>query len=177
MALDGETNLKMKRPVVQLAEICHSPEAISDCRAHFTVEDPNINLYNFDGKVRIGPEIVPLTNTEIMYRGSVLRNTPAATGLVIFTGEECKIRMNATKNPRIKAPALQAVVNRVVIIVVVIVLALATFNSAAYEIWQRTTESKSWYLKLAHVASGPIFTSFIIMFNTMIPLSLYVSLE
>jgi phospholipid-translocating ATPase len=177
MALDGETNLKMKRPLVQLAEVCHSPEATLKCRARFTVEDPSINLYSFDGKVSIGAETVPLTNNEIVYRGSVLRNTPAATGLVIFTGEECKIRMNANKNPRIKAPALQAVVNRVVFIVVLIVLALAIFNSAAYEVWQRTTESKSWYLKLAHVAFGPIFTSFIIMFNTMIPLSLYVSLE
>jgi phospholipid-translocating ATPase len=177
MALDGETNLKMKRPLVQLAEACHSPAAILECRACFTVEDPNIDLYNFDGKLRIGAETVPLTNNEIIYRGSVLRNTQAATGLVIFTGEECKIRMNANKHPRIKAPTLQTVVNRVVIIVVLIVLALAIFNSVAYEVWQRTTEAKSWYLKHAHVAFGPIFTSFVIMFNTMIPLSLYVSLE
>jgi phospholipid-translocating ATPase len=177
MALDGETNLKMKRPLVQLAGACHSPAAISECRARFTVEDPNIDLYNFDGKLRIGAETVPLTNNEIIYRGSVLRNTQTAAGLVIFTGEECKIRMNATKNPRIKAPTLQAVVNRVVIIIVLVVLALAIFNSAAYEVWQRTTEAKSWYLNYARVAFGPIFTSFIIMFNTMIPLSLYVSLE
>ena len=177
MALDGETNLKMKRPLVQLAEACHNPAAISECRACFTVEDPNIDLYNFDGKLRIGAETVPLTNNEIIYRGSVLRNTQTATGLVIFTGEECKIRMNANKNPRIKAPTLQAVVNRVVIIIVLVVLALAIFNSAAYEVWQRTTEAKSWYLNYARVAFGPIFTSFIIMFNTMIPLSLYVSLE
>ena len=177
MALDGETNLKMKRPLVQLAEACHSPEAISESRVCFTIEDPNIDLYSFDGKVSIRAETVPLTNNEIIYRGSVLRNTQAATGLVIFSGEECKIRMNSNRNPRIKAPALQAVVNRVVIIVVLIVLALAIFNSVAYEIWQRTTESKSWYLKYARVAFGPIFTSFIIMFNTMIPLSLYVSLE
>jgi phospholipid-translocating ATPase len=177
MALDGETNLKMKRPLVQLAGACHSPAAISECRARFTVEDPNIDLYNFDGKLRIGAETIPLTNNEIIYRGSVLRNTQTATGLVIFTGEECKIRMNANKNPRIKAPTLQAVVNRVVIVIVLVVLALAIFNSAAYEVWQRTTEAKSWYLNYARVAFGPIFTSFIIMFNTMIPLSLYVSLE
>ena len=177
MALDGETNLKMKRPLVQLAKSCRTPEAILESRARFTVEDPNIDLYSFEGKLSIGADTVPLTNNEIIYRGSVLRNTQAATGLVIFSGEECKIRMNSNKNPRIKAPALQAVVNRVVILVVLIVLALAIFNSVAYEIWQRTTESKSWYLKYAHVAFGPIFTSFLIMFNTMIPLSLYVSLE
>ena len=80
MALDGETNLKMKRPLVQLAEACHSSAAISECRARFTVEDPNIDLYNFDGKLEIGAETVPLTNNEIIYRGSVLRNTQAATG-------------------------------------------------------------------------------------------------
>lgn len=177
MALDGETNLKTKRPLPQLAERCLTPQAIAECCAHFTVEDPNMDLYNFDGKVNIIGETAPLTNGEILYRGSVLRNTQAVIGLVIFTGEECKIRMNANKNPRIKAPALQAVVNRVVIILVFIVLALAVGNSVAYEIWSKKVETKSWYLNLAKVAFGPIFTSYIIMFNTMIPLSLYVSLE
>lgn len=47
----------------------------------------------------------------------------------------------------------------------------------AYQIWQETTEEKAWYLTNASVAFFPILVSFIILFNTMIPLSLYVSLE
>ena len=177
MALDGETNLKTKQPLSCLSQLCETPDSVIKCNAHFAVEDPNIDLYRFEGRVSIGGETLSLTNNEICYRGSILRNTQNAVGLVIYTGEECKIRMNANKNPRIKAPALQTVVNKVVVIIVFIVLTLAIFNSAAYEIWSKTTEQRSWYLENAKVAFGPILTSFIIMFNTMIPLSLYVNLE
>ena len=177
MALDGETNLKSKEALPSLARNCGSFEAIRQCEAHFVVEDPNLDLYNFEGKCSIAGETLPLTNSEIVYRGSILRNTAELYGMVIYTGEECKIRMNATKNPRIKAPSLQAVVNKVIIIIVLFVLALATFNTIAYQIWSEAKEEKSWYLQQASVAFFPILSSFIILFNTMVPLSLYVSLE
>ena len=177
MALDGETNLKNKQPPLPLGEVCGSLAEIVHCNAHFVVEDPNLDLYKFDGKVTVGHETLPLTNSEIIYRGSILRNTPEATGMIIYTGEECKIRMNSTKNPRIKAPALQSIVNKVVVIIVIFVIALAIFNTVAYQIWRETYEDNAWYLQSATVPFFPILTSFIILFNTMIPLSLYVSLE
>ena len=68
-------------------------------------------------------------------------------------------------------------VNKVVVMLVVFVVVLAIFNTVAYQIWQETTEEKAWYLTNASVAFFPILVSFIILFNTMIPLSLYVSLE
>ncbi|KAK8154437.1 hypothetical protein BKA80DRAFT_313523 [Phyllosticta citrichinensis] len=177
MALDGETNLKSKQTTPLIAKGCHSDEDIAACRAHFVVEDPNLDLYNFEGRVTYNEETAPLTNAEIIYRGSILRNTEEALGMVIYTGEDCKIRMNANKNPRIKAPALQAFVNKIVIIIVIFVIALAIFNTVAYQIWSANTEAEAWYLTDAGVAFFPILASFIIMFNTMIPLSLYVSLE
>lgn len=177
MALDGETSLKSKQALASLDERCTNVDDVSQCKAHLVVEDPNLDLYNFEGKCTVADETLPLTNSEIIYRGSILRNTPELYGMVIYSGEECKIRMNATKNPRIKAPALQAVVNKVVIIIVLFVFALAIFNTVAYQIWTETTEEKAWYLINASVAFFPILTSFIILFNTMIPLSLYVSLE
>lgn len=177
MALDGETNLKSKQALPCLARNCQSVDAIAECKAHMVVEDPNLDFYRFEGKCTVGDETLPLTNNEIIYRGSILRNTPELYGMVIYSGEECKIRMNATKNPRVKAPALQAVVNRIVIIIVLFVFALAIFNTAAYQIWVKTTEKKAWYLVNAKVAFFPILSSFVILFNTMIPLSLYVSLE
>lgn len=177
MALDGETNLKSKQAPTNLAKHCDMPEKIANCDAHFVVEDPNIDLYNFEGKVTLKGETAPLSNNEIIYRGSVLRNTPEAYGMVIYSGEECKIRMNSNKNPRIKAPALQAIVNKVVIVIVIFVILLAIFNTVAYQVWRSGTEADSWYLINARVAFFPVLTSFIIMFNTMIPLSLYVSME
>ena len=177
MALDGETNLKSKQASPLLVEACHTMDGVVGSRAHLVVEDPNMDLYKFEGKVNFQGKTLPLTNSEIVYRGSLLRNTQEAIGMVIYTGEECKIRMNATKNPRIKAPALQFVVNRVVVIIVAFVLALAIFNTVTYQVWKESTEEKAWYLVDAGVAFFPILTSFIILFNTMIPLSLYVSLE
>lgn len=178
MALDGETNLKNKQPCQVVSKVCDSVEGICGNAIHFAVEDPNLDLYKFDGNVVVAAgEKAPLTNNEILYRGSIMRNTTAATGMVIYTGEECKIRMNANKNPRIKSPALQAQVNRVVVLIVFLVLSLAAACTIAYRYWSHDVESRSWYLADSNVSYGPIFTSFLIMFNTMIPISLYVSME
>ncbi|KAL4872908.1 hypothetical protein BDV12DRAFT_160952 [Aspergillus spectabilis] len=178
MALDGETNLKTKQPCQSVAKACATVEGLCTSSIHFAVEDPNLDLYKFDGNVRVDAgEKTPLTNNEVMYRGSILRNTKRAVGMVIYTGEECKIRMNANKNPRIKMPSLQAKVNRVVALIVLLVVMLAGACTIAYKFWSQDTESRAWYLEEANVSYGPIFTSFLIMFNTMIPISLYVSME
>ncbi|KAK1144179.1 drs2 neo1 protein [Aspergillus melleus] len=178
MALDGETNLKNKQPCQPVAKVCSTVDGICSSAIHFAVEDPNMDLYKFDGNVMIAAnEKLPLTNNEIVYRGSILRNTGQAIGMIIYTGEECKIRMNANKNPRIKSPSLQAKVNRVVMLIVLLVVLLAVACTVAYKYWSRDVESRAWYLAEANVDYGPIFTSFLIMFNTMIPISLYVSME
>lgn len=177
MALDGETNLKPKQPNPDTVEAARTAESLAAANVEFMVEDPNLDLYNFEGKLNTNGKTSPLTNNEIIYRGSILRNTPEAIGIIIYSGEECKIRMNANKNPRIKAPSLQYLVNKIVFCIVLFVIFLALFNSIAYQVWQDSTESKAWYITNAPVAFGPLITSFIIMFNTLIPLSLYVSLE
>ena len=104
---------------------------------------------------------------------------------------------SANKNPRTKAPSIQALVNKIVIIIVSFVIALSIFNTVAYQIWRERTEERSFYLINGTVPFLPIFAGFVIMyvvkiaflqglvdtdydpnrFNTLIPLSLYVSLE
>ncbi|KAF2863120.1 phospholipid-translocating P-type ATPase [Piedraia hortae CBS 480.64] len=172
MALDGETNLKNKQPPSLLVGA-----SIETLKAEVVAEDPNSDLYNFEGRVVLDGESAPLTTNEVVYRGSTLRNTSEAIGLVVYSGEECKIRMNANKNPRIKAPALQTVVNKIVVFMVCFVFLLSLFESVAYLDWKKDTERRSWYLRQASVPFGQVIVAFIIMFNTLIPLSLYVSLE
>ncbi|KAH6680728.1 putative phospholipid-transporting ATPase [Halenospora varia] len=177
MALDGETNLKSKQAPPSLAKRCKTVEEIAACRGLIVVEDPNLDLYNFDGRVTVAGETMPLTTNEILYRGSTLRNTATCIGMVINTGEECKIRMNANKNPRTKAPAMQTISNKIVLMLVIFVILLALFCTIAYQIWSENVEDKSWYLGHAHVPFSQIIIGFIILYNTLIPLSLYVSLE
>ena len=176
-SLDGETNLKTKKPLADISHRCSDLDGVAGLSAEFVVADPNLDLYKFDGKVSVAGHTLPLTNNEVVYRGSTLRNTPSALGLVIYSGEECKIRMNANKTPRVKAPALQAAVNRVVVFIAALVFSIAFIMTGLYEVWRETTEGKSWYLTSARVPFGHVLTSFIIMMNTMLPLSLYVSLE
>lgn len=177
MALDGETNLKSKQPPRLLAERCGTLADISSCRAHFVVEDPNLDLYEFNGKVSVDGKTLPLTLNNVVYRGSTLRNTIRAVGMVINTGEECKIRMNASRNPQTKAPAIQAMTNRVVILLMVFVILLSIGCTAGYEIWTGVFEDNAWYLAESHLPLDDIFIGFAIEFNNLIPLALYVSLE
>lgn len=92
-ALDGESNLKAKQSIPIIAEIYSTIDKLRNSSGEVVVEDPNLDLYNFEGKVTTDGETKPLTNSQVVYRGSIIRNTPSCTGLVIFTGEETKIRM------------------------------------------------------------------------------------
>ena len=176
MALDGETNLKGKQACSLLAERCGSLQAMSACDAVIVSEDPNLDLYSYDGRAIVDGKTTPLTLAQVVFRGSTLRNTAEAVGLVINTGEECKIRMNANKNVSAKAPAMQGTVNRIVIMLVVFVGLLTAGCTIGNHIWARR-DGMAWYLTGADVILAHIVFGFIIMFNTLIPLSLYISLE
>ncbi|CAG8682520.1 20705_t:CDS:2, partial [Racocetra persica] len=107
-ALDGETNLKQKQALKDTNNILASPEALASFKAVVSAENPNQDLYNFDGSIELPDgKICALSNDQILLRGTILRNTPEIYGLVIFTGEETKLRMNASKNIRTKAPMIQ----------------------------------------------------------------------
>lgn len=177
MALDGETNLKSKQACPLFTEHCRSLSSLQACDAEVVSEDPNLDLYSYTGKAVVNGEAIPLNLSQVIYRGSTLRNTSEAVGLVINTGEECKIRMNASKNVRAKAPAMQAKVNKIIILLVFFVILLSVGCSIGNIIWVRKTQDIAWYLQDYVVSFGKILIGFVIEFNTLIPLSLYVSLE
>lgn len=177
MALDGETNLKTREPLPEMAKWCSDPEKLASLRASITAEDPNLDLYNFEGTATINGETYPLSSSHIIYRGSILRNTQKLIGIVVFSGEETKIRMNAIQNLRTKAPRLQKKVNKIVIFMVFFVLALSAFCTIASSVFYQIQGKHMWYLVGLEVGVIPNLMGFIIMFNTLIPLSLYVSME
>ncbi|OBR14979.1 Phospholipid-transporting ATPase [Colletotrichum higginsianum IMI 349063] len=176
MALDGETNLKSKQVSAALKGY-DTLEKIMASDADFVVEDPNPDLYKFDGKITVDGKSLPLTSAEVIYRGSILRNTASAIGIVINTGEECKIRMNANQHPKAKKPALETVANKIVATLAIYVIILSVGCSMGYIMWQRSQERRTWYLQGAQVKFHEIIIGFIIQFNNVIPLALYVSLE
>ncbi|KAM5344777.1 hypothetical protein ACJ41O_010639 [Fusarium nematophilum] len=182
MALDGETNLKSKQACPLLAERCGTYEGLRATQATVVSENPNLDLYSYDGRVTVDGETLPLSMNNIVYRGSTLRNTAEAIGIVVNTGEECKIRMNANKNVRAKKPAMQSVINKMILVQIFIVLMLTMGLTIGYYLWADDVQDISYYLIRpgffdASVPFKEIFFGYLIMFNTLIPLSLYVSLE
>lgn len=185
MALDGETNLKSKQACPLFTERCCTMKGLMSTKAVVVSEDPNLDLYNYDGKVLADDEELPLTQNNIVYRGSTLRNTTMAIGIVINSGEECKIRLNANKNNRAKKPAMQSIINRMVLFQIFGVLLLSGGLTIGYFLWENPTENNSFYLVEkdglvqwdASVPWAQIFIGYVIMYNTLIPLSLYISLE
>lgn len=177
MALDGETNLKSKRPHNELSKRISKVPGLKSTRALFTVEDPNTDLYNFEGQLTMNEENFALGPDNIVYRGSILRNTKSALGIVTFTGEETKIRMNNIKNPRTKAPKLQKNINYIVIFMVCVVVLLSAFSTMAQRLLYKENKYKAWYLYEQDAGVAPTLMGFIIMYNTLIPLSLYVTME
>jgi phospholipid-translocating ATPase len=176
MALDGETNLKSRESLPAFKE-CGSISGIRTCHAEFVLEDPNPDLYRFDGKVTVNGRTLPVTLNEVLYRGSTIRNTKRAIGMIITTGEECSIRLNANQHPKAKRPAMESIANRIVITLAAYVVILSVGCSMGYIIWRRSTESISWYLADATVEFKEIIIGFAIQFNNVIPLALYVTLE
>lgn len=161
-----------RQPSPTTVQAAKSAETLAASTMHFVVEDPNTDLYSWDARVTIDGQTSPLTNNEIIYRGSIIRNTHECYAMVVYTGEESKIRMNSNKHPRIKVAYLERAVNRVVIGMACFVLFLSCFNTVAYTIWQNSTEEDSWYIADAPVSLGPLWTSFFIMFSNVLPLSL-----
>ncbi|KAG5372182.1 putative phospholipid-transporting ATPase DNF3 [Yarrowia sp. C11] len=177
MALDGETNLKPREALPLVQKQCSTDAGLAKLNGHLNTEDPNIDLYNFEGRLEFQGVTYSLGPQNVVYRGSILRNTPNMLGVVIFTGEETKIRMNAIKNPRTKAPRLQTMVNKIVMVMVAFVLILSAFCTGASSIYYHSDGRHMWYLKGLEVGVVPNLMGFIIMYNTLIPLSLYVALE
>jgi len=183
--LDGETNLKMRRALDKTkmsALLDH--EAVAEAAAlkfngiRMECEKPNNSLYTFTGnlflqdepELRIGPD-------QMMYRGCVLRKVHWVIGIVVFTGGETKIMMNARKPPH-KSSSVERTVN----VLLAVILAMQLIMCIIGSVGLRVSDSLVWYLgdgssRNLDQEAALGFLTFIILFNNLIPISLYVSIE
>jgi phospholipid-translocating ATPase len=99
--LDGETNLKSRTAAPALTHL-RSAQACADKDNAFHVDcdRPDTNLYKLNAAVvRPGDPKTPVDISMMVLRGTVLRNTRWAIGLVLYTGEDTKIVMNSGDTP------------------------------------------------------------------------------
>ncbi|CAJ2504225.1 Uu.00g116190.m01.CDS01 [Anthostomella pinea] len=188
--LDGETNLKVRQALHCGRSLKHA----RDCeRAQFTIqsEAPQPNLYKYNGAIEwqqdfpgIGPREMsePITIDNLLLRGCNMRNTEWVLGVVIFTGHDTKIMMNAGATPSKRARIARELNFNVICnfgILVIMCLVSGIANGVA---WSKNDASIAWF-DYGSIGSTPGMTGFItffaalIVFQNLVPISLYISLE
>ncbi|KAJ2659024.1 hypothetical protein IWW48_003733 [Coemansia sp. RSA 1200] len=176
-ALDGETTLKQKQALEVTNSEIQTPEQLAAFNAFTYVEPESAELYNFEGYMERNGERYPLTPNQLLLRGSVLRNTAYVFAQAVYCGEHTRLRLNATRNVRTKAPQIQRITNRIVILVFLLLLVLCFVFSALGIHWNDSTSHKHWYLQGKEMSKAALIFGYIVMMNALIPISLYVTLE
>ena len=125
-----------------------------------------------------------LSNECVLLRGATLRNTETVFGLVVYTGKETKLSMNMTKGP-LKRSAVEKLVDKLILFIFIALLSVVLTSSAFNLLFQArlagTPGDEPAYLSF--ITSPDLldalfaFITFLILFNTFVPISLYVTLE
>jgi phospholipid-translocating ATPase len=98
--LDGETNLKSRNAVPALTHLRTAADCASKLNTfHVDADRPETTMYKLNGAVVTNNERFPVDLQMTLLRGTVLRNTGWAIGIVLFTGEDTKIVLNSGGTP------------------------------------------------------------------------------
>lgn len=188
--LDGETNLKIRVVSNEMQDMYRAGGTVESLLgAHVECDHPNRELYSFKGCFtlpsadRQGPDTqLPLDNSAVLLRGAILRNTEHIIGAVVYTGSQTKLSMNAIGGRR-KRSNIEFVVDRLIAFIFLILLGViatsSMLNVAADKRVQYlpflSSDDTDNSARLSHLLK--MFVTFLILFNTFVPISLYVTLE
>lgn len=129
-----------------------------------------------------------LDNDKVILRGCVLRNTQWCYGVVIFAGKDTKLMQNSGKT-KFKRTSIDRLLNLLIIGIVFFLLSMCLFCMIGCGIWESLVGRHfqvylpwdslvpSEPLGGATVIALLVFFSYAIVLNTVVPISLYVSVE
>ena len=191
--LDGETNLKVRQALQCGRGVRHA----RDCeRAEFVIESegPHLNLYNYNGVIRWQQhdhskpeghsedmaEAISINN--LLLRGCSLKNTEWVLGVVIFTGLQTKIMLNSGVTPSKRAQIAKGLNWNVIVNFIILFLMCLVSGIVQGVTWSHGNES--WrYFEFGSIGGSPpvdgliTFFSAVVLFQNLIPVALYISLE
>ncbi|KAI6187437.1 Phospholipid-transporting ATPase [Aphelenchoides besseyi] len=194
--LDGETNLKTRSALPETAVMGDIVKDISDFDGEIICEAPNNRLDRFEGRLVYQGRQIPLDNNKMLLRGCRLRNTRWCYGLVVFAGKDTKLMMNSGKT-KFKRTSLDRFLNILIMGIVLFLIAMCLICTILCGIWEWVTGrhftvylewdkivsstnsdgSEARGAKQIMIISFLMFFSYIILLNTVVPISLYVSVE
>ncbi|CAG8475237.1 6966_t:CDS:2 [Acaulospora morrowiae] len=198
--LDGETNLKIRHCIPSTGSIITE----SDCeRFTFYVqsEPPHPNLYSYTGVMHLfgkdinagdqqadettegDRKIEPVSINNVLLRGCVVRNTEWVIGLVMFTGADTKIMLNAGDTPS-KRSRIEIETNFHVTMNFIILFLLCFGSAIAGAIFYIQPDSSADVFEYSGNDAGGafengflVFWTSLILFQNIVPISLYITIE
>lgn len=185
--VDGESNLKIRMSNSYTAHLVDE-QAISEFNATIHCEQPNERIYSFVGNIVNEKEFFSLDNSNILLRGAVLKNTRWIYGIVVYTGHETKIMMNSSETPN-KCSSLTRKTDQNYLYLIIFVGILALLGAVLNMYYETKVLTSHWYLnnpnnvgisknwKIMSLSFGRMVLSYIFLLNTLVPISLSVTLE
>ncbi|XP_059197669.1 phospholipid-transporting ATPase VA [Centropristis striata] len=183
--LDGETNLKQRQVVRSFFDLDCDFDPLK-YNGVIECEKPNNDLNRFRGYIlhRSGRRDA-LYKENLLLRGCTVRNTEEAVGIVIYAGHETKAMLN-NNGPRYKRSKLERQMNVDVFWCVIILLVMCLFAAVGHGLWMFQYGDKRPVFDvlspegtdLSPIMSAIyLFLTMIIVFQVLIPISLFVSIE
>ncbi|XP_020086581.1 phospholipid-transporting ATPase 1-like isoform X2 [Ananas comosus] len=189
--LDGESNLKSR--YAKQETLARTPE--DGFAGVIRCERPNRNIYGFHANLELrGGRRVSLGPSNIVLRGCELKNTAWAVGVVVYAGKDTKVMLNSSGAPS-KRSRLETRMNRETLFLSVFLLAMCLIVCTLNGIWlvvhQNELELMQFFRKRDYSGGDEknynyygiamtvfiIFLMAVIVFQIMIPISLYISME
>ena len=186
-SLDGEKTLKQKNPSpFTKGKFCENDTFIQN----FEIEGkcicdlPNPELYFLNGKIdsKLNGENLkfPIDQKQLLLKGAKLKNTKWIIGLIIYAGHDCKIMKNS-KDPRVKFSTVESIMNNRLIFIFcsqcVLCIICAICRGFFYKKNLENNDLMSYMIYGYTVESILSFFTYLLLLNTMIPISLIVTLE
>ncbi|XP_046889573.1 probable phospholipid-transporting ATPase IM isoform X2 [Hypomesus transpacificus] len=181
--LDGETNLKVRQALTATSDLGEDISKLADFDGEVICEPPNNKLDKFTGTLCWRDNKYPLDNDKMLLRGCVLRNTEWCFGLVIFAGLQTKLMQNCGRTT-FKRTSIDKLMNTLVLWIFGFLICMGVVLAIGNTIWeQRVGRSFRVYLLWDQPLNNVVFSgfltfwSYVIILNTVVPISLYVSVE
>jgi phospholipid-transporting ATPase len=178
-SLDGEKSLKQKLALVPLMDKIDN-EKLENLRGKIVVNKPNTNIHSLDGKIEWDDKSLILSAKQLVMRGAFLRNTEYIIGVAVYTGPDTKIMLNSAQS-RFKVTLMEENMNQLIVLLLVLQFALIVCSIVGYVLWNNLyydNYRSLFTFKLSRfVESLLMFFSYFLIYNTLLPISLMVTID
>ncbi|XP_073676048.1 phospholipid-transporting ATPase IG isoform X2 [Garra rufa] len=183
-SLDGESNHKTHYTVPDTEKDLQALTATIEC------EQPQPDLYKFVGRMHIykpeqEPAVRSLGPENLLLKGATLKNTKKIYGVAVYTGMETKMALNYQGKSQ-KRSAVEKSINAFLLVYLCILISKAIVCTTLKYVWQsKEGQDEPWYNEKTqkekdtnmYLKMFTDFLSFMVLFNFIIPVSMYVTVE